>query len=217
LFQMLTSDEQRRAERFYFPQDRQHFIAGRGILRVVLGKYLGREPHQLQFDYNLHGKPKLIGEKRLRFNLSHSHGLALYAVTWEREVGVDIEHVRPDFAGEAIAERFFSPNETAVLRSLPDHLRVAAFFNCWTRKEAYIKARGKGLAIPLDQFDVSLAPGEPAALLADRAAPPESQRWAMCCLAPGPGYAGAVAVEGHDWRLWCGHWPDETSSAWPGG
>jgi medium-chain acyl-[acyl-carrier-protein] hydrolase len=212
LRQTLTADEQRRADRFVFDKDRIQFTAARGILRALLGAYLGRDPRELRFTYNPQGKPALAGETEpaaLRFNLSHSHGLALYAVTWDREVGVDLEWMRPDFATEDIAERFFSPPEVAVLRAVPPAQRAEAFFACWSRKEAYIKARGKGLSIPLDEFDVTLAPGEPARLLATREDPTQLGRWSMVNLPPAPGFQGALAVEGHGWRLRCWQWPDD--------
>jgi len=131
----------------------------------------------------------------IEFNLSHAHGLALYAVTRNRRVGIDVEWVRPDLATDAIAEQFFSPYEVATLRSLHDGLRTEAFFHCWTRKEAYIKARGEGLIFPLCQFDVSLTPEEPAVLLKTRGDPSEAAHWSMQALSPGPGYVAAVAVE----------------------
>jgi 4'-phosphopantetheinyl transferase len=209
-FETLSEDEQRRAHRFHFAEDRRRFTVARGVLRALLARYLGNNPATLQFVYNIHGKPRLPENHPLRFNVSHSGGLALYAVAWNREIGVDIERLRPEFAGEAIAERFFSRNEVAILRSLPPPLVVTAFFNCWTRKEAYIKARGKGLAIPLDQFDVSLHPGEPAQVHQDRESPAETGRWAIWDLSPAPGFAGAAAVEGHDAYLWCGRWPEKS-------
>ena len=168
LWQLLAPDEQARAERFIFHKDRTHFVVARGLLRVLLGRYLQRHPQHLHFCYGPHGKPELapdMGDDTLCFNVSHAHGLALYAVTRQRDLGVDVEHVRPGFAEEHIAERFFSPREVAVLRALPVALQSTAFFACWTRKEAFIKARGDGLSLPLDQFDVAFAPGEPAALL----------------------------------------------------
>jgi 4'-phosphopantetheinyl transferase len=209
LLSALSPDERERAWRFHFTKDRDHFVVARGLLRSILGLYLGREPGQLRFGYGPHGKPYLIGENDqdgLRFNLSHSHGLALLVVARARQVGVDVERVRPDIAGDGIAERFFSPQEVARLRALPAALQAEAFFNCWTRKEAYIKARGEGLSLPLDQFDVSLAPGEPAALLATRIDAEEASRWSLMALAPGPGFAAALAAEGSGWRLKCWQW-----------
>jgi 4'-phosphopantetheinyl transferase len=179
---------------------------------MILGRYLQREPERLRFSYSAHGKPSLTreaGDPDLRFNLSHSHELVLYAVTCGREVGVDLEQIRPAVAQEQIAERFFAEREVAALRALAPSLQPPAFFHCWTRKEAYIKARGQGLAIRLDQFEVSLAPGEPAALLAVNGSRLEAARWTLRDLAPGPGYAGAVAAEGQDWQLRCWEWPSE--------
>ncbi len=201
----LAADERQRAERFHFEKDRRHFVAGRGLLRTILGHYLGRDPGSLQFAYNPQGKPMLVGEGgSLCFNLAHSHGLALFAVSRGRELGVDLERIRPEFAGEQVARRFFSPREVAALRSLGGERRHEAFFVCWTRKEAYLKATGKGLSLPLDCFDVSLLPGEPAALLATRHDPSEVGRWSLRALSPALGYAGALVVEGSGWRLRCG-------------
>ena len=165
-----------------------------------------QDPQYLRFTYGPRGKPALatdMGAVSLRFNVSHSHGLALYAMTRGRELGVDVERIRPEIVQEQVAERFFSPREVTTLRALPVPLQATAFFACWTRKEAYIKATGEGLALPLDQFDVSLAPGEPAALLRTAWDPQEAPRWTMQDLDPAPGYRAAVAVAGHDWRLTC--------------
>jgi 4'-phosphopantetheinyl transferase len=206
LWQTLTADERQRAERFLFEKDRTHFVVSRGLLRVLLGGYLRQDPPHLRFTYGPHGKPALAthtGRAPLRFNVSHSHGLALYAVTRGREVGVDVERIRPEIAQEKIAERFFAPREVTVLRRLPPLLQTSAFFACWTRKEAYMKAKGDGLALPLDQFEVSLAPGEPAALLRTAWDPQEAAGWALQDLEPAPGYRAAVAVAGHDWHLTC--------------
>ena len=207
----LAADEQARAERFYFERDREHFIVARGVLRAILGGYLNRVPGCLSFCYSSHGKPALAGESdgdAIRFNVSHSHGVALYAVTRGREVGIDLERIRFDLAVAEIAERFFSRREVAMLRTLPAEVQRQAFFRCWTRKEAYIKARGEGLSLPLDQFDVSLAPGEPAAVLGTQRDPSEASRWSLQELTPAPGYVAALAVERHGWRLTCWQWPD---------
>ncbi len=208
----LTADDRARAERFHFQKDREHFIVARGLLRAILGRYLDVEPSQLRFSYSPYGKPSLAGEfnaDALCFNLSHADGLALYAVTRGRQLGIDIERVRAELADEQVAERFFSPREVAVLRALSGNMQPQAFFNCWTRKEAYIKARGEGLSLPLDQFDVSLAPGETAALLSTNGDPQEASRWRIQELAPGAGYVSALAVKGHHWRLKCWQWSKE--------
>jgi len=213
LREILAEDERRRAVRFHFEKDRRHFTAGRGALRMLLARYLGRRPEEVRFVYSNYGKPRLADSDNggnLRFNLTHSHGLALLAITRGRDIGVDVERLREmERDGEPLAERFFSPREAAVLRSLSPELRREAFFHCWTRKEAYIKANGKGLSLPLDQFDVTLHPTEPAALLATHHDPTEARRWSLRSLHPGEGYVGALAVEGHSWSLWCGDWIGE--------
>ena len=209
LLPTLSTHEQGRAERFHFARDRGHFIAAHGLLRAILGRYLRVGPGQLRFGYGLHGKPVLKmepGGGALRFNMSHSHGLALYAVAADREVGIDVEQIRSDVEPRRVADQFFSPGEVAALLALPTHLQRVAFFNCWTRKEAYIKAKGKGMSLPLQGFEVSLVPGEPAALLKTCGDPAEAGRWSLRALEPGPGYVGAVAAEGRDWDLRCWQW-----------
>jgi 4'-phosphopantetheinyl transferase len=205
----LSADELARAARFHFPRDRRRFIVARGVLRDILGWYRGVQPSALGFRYSAYGKPELADdadEDGLRFNVSHSHEMALFAVTRGREVGVDIEYLGREIAGEEIAERFFSAHERASLRALPAAMKHQAFFNCWTRKEAYIKAHGEGLSLPLDQFDVSLVPGEPAALLATHSDPQEVLRWSLRALTPGLDYVAALAVEGQGWQLSCWQW-----------
>jgi 4'-phosphopantetheinyl transferase len=209
LRQYLAADERARAERFRFAKDRNQFIIGRGVLRVLLGRYLDCEPQQIHFAYSSYGKPGLDGsqaEAGLQFNLSHSHQLALLAFTYGRQIGIDIEYMRSDVEFEQLAERFFSPDECTVLLGISPALRPETFYNCWTRKEAYIKARGEGLSMPLDQFDVSLRPGEPAALLRSRKDPAEVTRWSLHALTPGEQYAAALAVEGARWQLRCWDW-----------
>lgn len=205
----LSPDEQARAARFISPRHGRRFSAARGVLREILSRYLDRAPSQLEFCYGPSGKPALApgsGTDEVRFNLSHSHGLALYAVTRAREVGIDVERIQPDLAEEQIAERFFSPGEAAELRGLPPGAQAEAFFNCWTRKEAYIKARGEGMAIPLNSFDVSLAPGAPATLLSVRSAPEECSRWSLRAITPFAGYVAAVAAGGNAWQLRLWEW-----------
>jgi 4'-phosphopantetheinyl transferase len=212
LHNLLSPDEIERAERFHFRKHRAHFTVARGVLRRILGGYLRVEPSQLRFAYSTHGKPALAGIKEhrtLRFNLSHSHQLALYGFTLRREIGLDLEYRREDFACERIAEQFFSQREVEALRALPAPLRTEGFFNCWTRKEAYVKAVGLGLSLPLDQFDVSLSPFEPAALLRTGDDKREAARWSLRELTTAEGYTAALAVEGHDWQLKCWHWTSE--------
>ncbi len=204
MLELLSADERERAARFHFAADRSHFIAARALLRTLLGRYLDLPPGQLSFSYGPYGKPALAGEgesRALRFNVSHSHGVALYAVARERDVGVDVEYLRRDILGESLAERFFSAREVATLRALPADVQPQAFFNCWTRKEAFIKARGEGLSFPLDRFEVSLDPKEPAALVSVMDDPREASRWSLQALPVEEGYVAALAVEGHAWRL----------------
>jgi len=206
LYQTLSIDERVRAERFHFEKDRRRFIVGRGTLRTILGCYLNVEPSRLQFCYGKNGKPALadtFGKGVILFNMSDSEGLALYAFTRDHEIGVDIEHIRDIPEMDQIAERFFSARENAVFRSLPESKKREAFFNCWTRKEAFIKAKGEGLGLGLDQFEVSLAPGERAALLSTNGDPQEASRWSLRELDPGPGFTAALAVQGHGWQLKC--------------
>ncbi|HEX5876600.1 MAG TPA: 4'-phosphopantetheinyl transferase superfamily protein [Pyrinomonadaceae bacterium] len=193
----LDADEAQRAGRFHFEKHQRGFVVGRGFLRDVLGRYLGAKPESLQFAYGAYGKPALNGEHkstRLRFNMSHSHNLALLAVTEDNEIGVDVEYMRADFAGADIAQRFFSRAEVAIFNRLAEEERVAAFFRCWTRKEAFIKATGKGMSQALDCFDVTLAPGVAAELL--RIDQEDATRWFMSDIDVGSEYAAALAVEG---------------------
>jgi 4'-phosphopantetheinyl transferase len=208
---ILAPDEQARAARFYFARDRQHFIVARGVLRSILGCYLNQVPESLAFCYSAHGKPALAEQSArdaIHFNVSHSNELALYAITRGRQVGIDIEHIRLDLAVAEIAGRFFSRREVAKLRTLPAEIQREAFFRCWTRKEAYIKALGEGLSLPLDQFDVWPASGEPDTAPGAQRDPSEASGWSLQELMPAPGYAAAVAVGGRDWRLVCWQWPN---------
>jgi 4'-phosphopantetheinyl transferase len=207
----LSPDESARADRFHFARDKQRFVAARGVLRHLLGRYLDVAPGALRFDYGPRGKPSLAAGAwpgGLRVNVSHSGGLALLGFARERELGVDLEFERPVPDAESIAQRYFSPREAAVLGWLTPADRPAAFFRCWTRKEAFIKATGDGLSRPLDAFDVTLAPGEPARLLRVDGEPPEAARWWMVGLEPAEGFAAAVAVEGRPASLGCWQWKD---------
>ncbi len=193
----LSSDERERAARFHFERDRGRYSVCRSVLRELLAGCLNAAPEEIEFRYGEAGKPELR-EGSPRFNVSHSHDLALIAIALETELGVDIERIRAGVEREGIAERFFSPGEIAELRATPAEERDEAFFRCWTRKEAYVKARGGGLSIPLDSFDVTLA-RERAEL--SRAA--DAERWTMMALEPAPGYAAALVVEASVWRPRC--------------
>jgi 4'-phosphopantetheinyl transferase len=198
----LSPDERARAARFRFPVHRTAFVAGRGVQRDILARYTGLAPAELTYREGSHGKPELDGAAaaEIRFNVSNAGDLALYAVTVRREIGVDLEQLKPMPDGMDIAQRFFSAPENEVFAALAEEVRDLAFFRCWTRKEAYIKAVGEGLSMPLDRFDVAFAPGEPARILRTRGNPAEAERWSMLALEPGPGYVGAMAVEGTGWH-----------------
>jgi len=203
---ILSQEERERVARFYFQRDRDQFIAGRAMLRLILGRYLNMNPRRLQFNQGPHGKPALATERgsdALRFNLAHSHGVALCAVARGRDIGVDVERVNADVNVDLIAERFFSQREIAALRLLPQEKKLTAFFTCWVRKEAYVKARGDGLAMDLDSFSVSLSPGEPAALLDVQGHPEEAHAWSLEQLDFAPSYAAALAVRADECRVRC--------------
>ena len=203
---LLVSEEITRAQRFYFEKDRLHWIVARATLRTLLGRYLDVEPQCICFASNDYGKPAITSPtagRRLHFNLSHSGDLALYAFAYEREVGIDIEQVRANVDCIELATHYFSACECQALQTLPVDRQREAFFLCWSRKEAYIKARGKGLSLSLDQFDVSLDPDESARFLGSREEPEITQRWSLEALFPGTGYAGALVVEGSGWQLHC--------------
>ncbi len=209
LQQVLSTDERERARRFYFEKDRRRWTIAHGVLRILLAHYLNKGTHELQFVTNDYGKPALapaLTGTELQFNISHSAELALCAFTYKRQIGIDVEYMRLDIDWEPLARSHFSPSEYAALQALPAARRAEAFFLCWSRKEAYIKAKGKGLSIPLDQFDVSLAAGEPTALLGSREDAQAITHWSLRALEPGDGYAGALMVEGFDWNLQCWHY-----------
>jgi 4'-phosphopantetheinyl transferase len=191
LSEFLTDDETARANRFVFPHDHDHFLVARGRLRELLGRYLNCSPRNLKFTAAKYGKLSLPEYPHLRFNVSHSHGLALYGFTLDRELGIDVEKIRPEFTGEDIAARYFSMSEQNELKKIPEEFRPLAFFLCWTRKEAYVKAHGDGLQIPLDSFDVSLTPGQPATLHSA-----DDQRWSLQSFLPAANFAAAVIAEG---------------------
>jgi 4'-phosphopantetheinyl transferase len=206
----LSEDELVRAGRFHFQLDRQHFIAGRAWLRQAIAAYLKTDAKDLTFAYSEKSKPSLDGAHSgsgLSFNISHSGGIALFAFTRSRQIGVDVEHVRHDFDTAAIAARFFSQREQEQLSALPLEQSYEAFFRCWTRKEAYIKATGDGLSLPLNQFDVSIAENDQNALLATRPDDREAEQWSLRDVRIKPGYCGALCVSGTGWNLvdWSGN------------
>jgi 4'-phosphopantetheinyl transferase len=204
---VLTFEELARAARFHFERDRHRWMATRATVRALLARYTGVPADSLRFHLGPHGKPSLEAPNGtgLEFNVSHSGELALCAVSRGRAVGVDVEAIRPEFATLSMARRFFAPAEVSSLESIPPNEQTQAFFACWSRKEAYMKARGTGIALGLDRFEVSLLPGRPASLLATHDEPDAVKRWTLMALAPGDGYAGALVTDGPA-RLECWHW-----------
>lgn len=204
---LLDPKERDRADRFHFQKDRDRFIIARGILRDVLSRYLAAKPGELRFSYGKYDKPELAagsGDDSLRFNLSHSADLALYGVARDREIGIDVEEIRAGLEIETIAEQFFSPEEVKCLGGLPSNQRPEGFFTCWVRKEAYLKGRGLGLQLPTNQFEVSLVPGEPAALL--KTTDGSEANWCLQEVPLDPEYVAAVAVQGSQCELVCWQW-----------
>jgi surfactin synthase thioesterase subunit/phosphopantetheinyl transferase len=207
LDRLLADDERARAERFHFAVDRWRFIVGRIALRYLLGAYLRREPETVRLCYNLQGKPGLIETQAdidLRFNVAHSAGMALIALARGRTVGIDLERIRPDVECVELARRYFSRREVAALESLPAPERIRTFFAGWTRKEAYLKAHGVGLSLPLDQFSVSF--DDPPRLLTAEHDPNQMGRWEFHPLTLGSDWAGALVAEGSKLRVRCAKW-----------
>ena len=206
LYTILAPEERIRCARFYFERDRQRFITSRGVLRELLGRYLQTDPGQISLVYNEFGKPDLGPEfaNGLKFNLSHSAGLALIGFAAVSNVGVDLEYIRTQSDYVDIARNFFSASEVNYLTNLPPQLRAEAFFNCWTKKEAYLKACGEGLATPLNSFSVPVttdAAHTPVDLYVPTKDSFPDKHWSLYPLRPAPGYAGALAIEGTGWRL----------------
>jgi 4'-phosphopantetheinyl transferase len=198
LYSLLSPDERERAARFRFEKHRSRFVVARARLRELIGDYAGCHPQAVEFTYGPNGKPGL-GDRPLHFNVSHSEALALYAFSRSNPLGVDIEQIRELTDSDAIADRFFSRAECAEYRAVAPTEKTAAFFRCWTRKEAFIKATGDGLSYPLDRFDVSL--GDPARLLTIDGDAARASEWSMYHLTPAEGYIGAVAVQGRGFRV----------------
>lgn len=205
----LSNGEQARAKRFHFERDQNRFTVGRGFMRSLLGRYLLLAPTQVELTYSDRGKPSLssgAGPSPLHFNLAHSGGLALLAVTRLGRIGVDVEHMRSLKDADGIAERFFSTRESAGLQELSATQKSAAFFNLWTRKEAWLKATGQGISEALNRVEVSFLPGEPARLLSVFDDPEAAKCWYVAHLAPAPGFVGALAVEAREVALHCWQW-----------
>jgi 4'-phosphopantetheinyl transferase len=220
LAETLSEEERRRAARFVFEQDANRFMAGRGILREILGHFLHVQPSRLNFFYGVRGKPQLtapIKGRFLHFNLAHSDSLAVYAISREHEVGVDLEHIRPICEVERIVAQFFSAGERARWLSLPDDKKTKAFFNCWTRKEALLKAGGDGLGEWLNQIEVLPISNELIEWTVSTGGLHKDKQWSLRSLTPITGYAMAVAVAGHCRRVRCWRWQSKHNFSWKNG
>jgi len=205
---VLSTAEQERVASFAFARDRNRYTVARALLRQLLGGYLGEPPQNVVLGTLPHGKPIIVATARipsLRFNLSHSHEFALCAFCLGHELGIDIEKIKPQVAFEGIESRYFSPKERAELETLPQDLRPEGFFLCWTRKEAYVKARGEGLKVPLESFSVSLTPGKPVVLQSS-----DEERWSLYSIDPTAGFVGALAAEGRGHRLQFWEWSESS-------
>ncbi len=212
----LSADELDRASRFRSAKDSDRFIARRVIQRIILGRYLKLEPAQLRFRHNEQGKPELdpaMASEPLCFNTSHSNGLAVFAISRNRTVGIDVEQVDPTTGWLEIAEHSFATREVDVLRKLPVSDRVAAFFSMWTCKEATMKAEGKGLSIPPDQVEVSLADDGSIALLSIDGNHDAAAAWSLRRFVPADGWLGAVCARGDGWQLQCWNWDSNSNAA----
>jgi 4'-phosphopantetheinyl transferase len=205
---LLSDAERERAERSHNPMVRREFVISRAVLRTLLGRYLGCAPTSIRFRHGPSGKPELADPncgQCLHFNISHSHGVALFAITRRGPVGVDVEQVRPFPTHLDMAERYFSPSEFLALRSLDPAYRGEAFFQTWTRKEAFLKAHGGGLSYGLERVEVNVHPDEPPRILSLDGEASRAATWCLHSLTPVPGYVGALALQAHGATVHCRH------------
>ena len=200
---LLSDDEIARARRFHFQRDRDRYVVGRAELRRHLAGYVGEDATDLRFSYSDHGKPFLAWpESDVAFNISHSEALAVFAYCRSAEIGIDVERMDDRPLRDGVAEQFFSPSEVRILHGLPPSARPEAFLRCWTRKEAYLKARGDGLTLRLDSFDVSFAPDEAPRLTRSEEGAAETAAWSFFDPSSSfPGYVAALAVRGGGWSV----------------
>jgi 4'-phosphopantetheinyl transferase len=215
LHSLLTTEERDRASRLRFEDDRGRAIVGRGMLRTVLSGCTGQPPAEIELVEDRHGRPLLhgAGSSKLHFNVAHSGGWILIGVADGARIGVDVEQIRPVSDIASLMERFFAPGETAAIMSLRSDERLTAFFDCWTRKEAYLKAMGVGLQFGLDSFEVECRPGHAPMIVSINGCTDEATRWRLWCGSPAAGYRAAVATECARVRpwLWSG---DDPPCAW---
>lgn len=208
LLDLLNAEERQRAARFKFPAPRKQFVISRALLRQAVGRYLNLEARDIRFRTTANGKPEFAGKSDLRFNLSHAEGVTTLAFTRNRQVGIDVERIKQNTEAMELAARFFSPQEVQWLRSQPASEHIPSFFSCWTAKEAYIKANGQGLSMPLAGFSVLPSPGTSRLQLQVNGDLRESARWSLWRLDLGPGLRAALAIEGEIAKLRLGQWPE---------
>jgi 4'-phosphopantetheinyl transferase len=211
LLSLLNLEEQQRAERFKVNAAREQFVVSRGLLRIVIAKYLKIDPRQVAFTIASSGKPELTGRSDLQFNLSHTEGLTAIGVTRLGRVGIDVERVHGKVNALELAGRFFSRKELDWLRLQPEAERISGFLTCWTAKEAYVKAHGEGLTVPLDRFATIPRPSDARLRLEVFEDPEESKRWLMWQMKLPAGFKGALAVEAEDGKLRVGQLPETFS------
>jgi 4'-phosphopantetheinyl transferase len=205
-FNLLADNEKKRAVRFHFEKDRNHYIVARGILREILSHYLAITPQEIVFSYTTRGKPIIDQQYNVQFNVSHSYGIALYAITREPAVGIDIEYKDRERDIDGIVERFFSSNEARVIKNLTGAEKLQAFFNGWTRKEAFLKALGAGLSYPLANVEVTLTSDQPAQFLALHDEQLNIKDWHLHAFEPVVNYAAALVVQGNLHKVEINNW-----------
>ena len=192
---LLSEDEKKRAGKFRFYKDRRCYVVTKGVLRLLSGGYLNKDAKAIAFDYEEYGKPRYKHETNLNFNVSHSGDMAIIGFVYDHTIGVDIEKIKNDFDTFDIAINFFSKKEIAALRKIPKLQQYIAFYRCWTRKEAFIKAKGSGLSFPLDQFSVTLDSDLEANLLETLWDTSEKDRWQLTSFIPSNDYIAAIIVD----------------------
>lgn len=197
----LSEDEQVKAKRFYFEKDRFNYIAGRGILRSLIAVYTQQNPNRIQFSYTEFGKPSLVNNTQLSFNVSHSSDTILLAFTQKNAIGVDIEKIDATIDFQTIVKRFFSKNEAQIVLNLPVEQRATAFYKCWTRKEAFIKGHGQGLGLPLDQFEVNILDENPVVLHTVQWAPVTVKDWCLYSFEPDKESMAALIIKAKKKKL----------------
>ena len=204
-YKILSIDEINRAARYHYQQHRYSFIVRRGLLRIILSKYLSIHAKNLRFIYNISCRPSLdlpFQGKGLNFNISHSNGFAIYAITIDRKVGIDIEFINNSYCHEGIIDQMLSPKEMKIYFTLHPNIRLRAFYESWTSKEAYLKATGYGLSTPPHQVEVFFKANDPKIILSSQSIDPNrNQIWSLRKLGSLHGYAAALVVEGNDCEI----------------